>query len=429
MVINISYFNLNKLKRKINDQLLIKSKRVGINLHYLIKNSFWITLNQLVSIILGLLLSVFLARFLSKEVFGNYNLILSIISLLAIISMPGINISLTKAISRGKDGTYTKSTALSFIWSMLGVPMLLILGVYYYFYEQPEVGITLLLASIFFPLLYGLNTWINFLNGKKRFDLSVKYSIIQTFFRTFTIITILLLGVTTLVPIFAVFLLINSFFNVYYYYRSKKLVINNIEEKNWKSYIYKLSFVEFSALSYEYADKIIIGILLGPFPLAVYSIAATVISQIKGSMNQLLKIYYPKIFEMENEDILFNLKKFFPKFILLNVGILTLIIILMPWLILLLFSDKYSESIVYAQLYSITIPLSLFMIISGTILIALNNENELFRFRSVGTIVLLGLYLTLIPAWGLYGAIIGSIIYYIFVDALQYYYINKIKNS
>lgn len=402
------------------------SEKFGIDLNYFIRNSFWTSLNQIISIILALLLSVFLARFLSKEVYGNYNFILSIISLLAIISMPGINISLTKAVSRGRDGTYVKSTALSFIWSILGIPILILAGLYYYFYyDQQAVGITFLLASIFFPFLYAPNTWINFLSGKKRFDLSAKYNIIQTFSRTIAIILILLLGVRTLVPIFTVFLFTNSFFNVYYYYKSKELMINKNEEKNWKDHIYQLSFVEFTTLSYEYADKIIIGILLGPVQLAIYSIAAIVVSQIKGSLNQLLKIYYPKIFEMENESIISNMKKHLPKFILLNVGILILVIIFIPWLILLLFSEKYSDSIFYAQIYSITIPLSLFMIISGTMLIGLNKENKLFRFRAVGTVLLLGLYLTLIPIWGLYGAIISSIIYYIVVDALQYYYINK----
>lgn len=415
--LNLYNFNLRNIIKYL-------SERIGIDLEYFLVNSFWTTLIQVTNIILSLILTIFLARFTTQENFGNYNFIISIITLLSIISMPGFGIILIKHVSKGKDGLYDEIFKIRLIWSLLGVPLLLLIGIYYYFNNQ-LVGISLLLTSIFFPFLYAPNNWVKLLEGKKRFDSVAKKSIFLIIIRTLTIIIAAILGSGNLIPILAAFLVTNSIFEMFYYFKSKKFLTNNKIVKNWKENGYKLTFVEFTYSIYYQADKIIIGVILGPVELAIYIIATSVVYQISGSITQILRIIYPKIFHMDSQLLIKTLKKFIPKFTILMLLFSLLILFILPIIIPSLFSESYSGSIFYAQIYTFVIPLTVITSITDPVLMALNKENLLFRIRVIGIIIVLLLYLLLIPLLGIFGAIISSIAYYMILMSLQLIYILK----
>jgi Polysaccharide biosynthesis protein. len=228
----MSKFNFNSQFSKLKEIMDNYSKKIGIDLDYFIKNSFLTILIQISNITLSLILTIFLARFTTKDVFGSYNFIISIISMLTIISMPGFNFTLIKSASRGKDGLYNKIFKLRFFWSLIGVPFLIFVGLYYFYFENQMIGLGLLLASIFFPFFDPPTIWVKLLQGKKRFDLVTKNSIIIIFIRTVTIIIATILGSGNIIPILIAFLIAHSSLNLLYYYKSKNLLINNeIEEK------------------------------------------------------------------------------------------------------------------------------------------------------------------------------------------------------
>ena len=419
---------LENIKFKIKKIIILYSNKFGIDLDYILKSSIWNSSNQLMTIIFGIILSIFLARTTSTEVFGDYYFLLSIITMLSIISMPGLNISLVKSVSRGKDGIYTESVKLSFLWSLIGIPVLLLIGLYYYFFGNNLVGIALLLAAIFFPFFYAPNNWQYLLIGKERFDLYSKRNMTQTLIISMFIIISVIIGKGSLIPIFITYMLFNAFFNTFYYFQCKKFVENDAEEEGWKNSGYQLTFIEFTLFAYDNIDKIIIGILLGPSQLAIYVIAVTVVNLLRGSFSQIFQVITPKIMKMEKELINYHLKRLMPKFIIFNIILLIFIIIILPFIIKLFYSEKYIQSIYYAQIYTLTIPLAFIMTITSNIIVAHNKENILLKLRIVGTIVLLSLYVLLIPLLGLIGAIISSIIYYIFIDILQYFYSTKSRN-
>lgn len=383
------------------------------------------SLNQFITVIMGLTLTIFLARFTSKEVFGSYNFIISFVAIISIISMPGFEISLLKGVAKGKDGLYEETFRLRFLWSLLGVPLLIFVGLYYFYFESQMIGLGLLLASFFFPILKAPLTWNRFLEGKKRFDLQAKYSIILISIQTSAIILAILLGRGTLVPIIIAFLVTNSIINIVFYYKSKKLLVNNKIEENWKESAYKLTLVEFTMVVYNNLDKIIIGTILGPAPLAIYVIAANITYQIVGSTNQIFRIFVPKILNMNAVLIIDNLKKFVPKFLLFSYALVILLILVLPVLIPFLFSVNYIESVFYAQIFSVIIPLNILTSLTNNVFISLNQENFLLKFRILGTVIIFGLYLTLIPLLGILGAVISSILYYLIMMLFQFYYIFK----
>lgn len=416
-------FDLKKKKLVLKNLLDSYSKKIGLDLNYIFINSFWVSLNQVVFVTLSLILTIFLARFTSREVFGSYNFILSFIEILTIISMPGFSISLLKAVAKGKDGLYEETFRIRFFWSLLGVPLLIVIGLYYFYFVSQLIGIGLLLASIFFPVFKASQDWMRLLEGKKKFDMQSKYSIILISIKTTTIILATLLGRGNLITILIAFLVTNSFINLFFYYKSKRFLENQKIEKNWKKNAYKLSFVQFTLRIYNNLDKIIIGTILGPGPLAIYVIAANITYQIIGSTNEIFKIFVPKIFNMDAGLIIDNLKKFVPKFLLLSYALVIILILVLPILIPFLFSVNYLDSVFYAQIFSLIIPLNILTNLTNNVFISLNQENMLLKFRIIGTIIILVLYLTLIPLLGILGAVISSIIYYLILMLIQFYYI------
>lgn len=345
--------------------------------------------------------------------------------MLSIISIPGLNTSMLKSISRNKEGVFPKAVKLSFIWSLIGIPLLVFIGIYYYFFGEKILGIGLFLAAIFFPLLYAPNNWSAFLQGKKRFDIFAKYSSVKTLLNTFAILAAIFIGKGSLIPIFLAYLVSNSVLNLFYYFKCYGFLENNKEEYGWKKSGYKLSVSDFISISYDYMDKIIIGILLGPVSLAVYVIAVSIVSQIKSSLIQVMKVLYPQIFQMNKDILVKTLKKIRNKFLLLSITFVFTIMALLPYVITILYSNKYIDSIIYAQIYTITIPLAIFSTITSTILISLKKENILLKYQIICFFIMLGLYLTLIPSLGILGALISSIIYYIILNLFQYDYIIK----
>lgn len=138
------------LKTKVSEY----SKRYQIDLAYVIKNEFWVYLRLGTSLITGLAVSVVFARLASKEVFGQFNFILAILAIVSIASMPGLNAAILRSTARGNEGNYKQAVNKRFLWSFLGIPALLAVGAYYYYYDTQIIGICLMISSIFFPLVF-----------------------------------------------------------------------------------------------------------------------------------------------------------------------------------------------------------------------------------------------------------------------------------
>jgi O-antigen/teichoic acid export membrane protein len=403
--------------------LVNRLKRYKQDYDVFIKNTSWTSINQVVTILLGIILSVIFARFTSKELFGEYNFLNSMIAIVSIVAIPGLNTSMLRSISRGMDGVYVKAVKLSFMWSLLGVPILFLVGGYYYFFNNQIIGLGLFTGAIFFPLIYSTNNWIALLQGKKKFDIFAKFSIIQSIIRTSTVILAIFSGPTNLIIIFLAFLATGAATNIIFFFKCKQYIENQEEEEGWRRSGYKLSFNDFVTLSYDNLDKILIGIFLGPVELAIYAIAVSIVSALKGSLIQIITVISPSIFSMEKEKLKIYLKKTFPSLILLNIILLIVIILILPFITTLLYSQKYSDSIFFAQVYAITIPLAFILAVLNTSLISLREENVILVSRLLGFILMLILYVVLIPILGIMGAIIASIIYYVSLCIILYHYL------
>ena len=389
------------------------SKKADFNFGYFLKNGFWMATKPTATLVGGLILSIVFARFATKEIFGQYNILISYLTLASVFSLPGLNVAIFRAGSKNYDGVYRSAVKMSLRFGTLGMISLAIAGLYFLFIENNQLfGIALIISAIFFPFMYSLSKWDILLMSKEKFDISGKYYSLVTIVSYLLVVLAVFLKSESLLIIFSVYLITNSFFHLLMYIKTRSCLENRTEEKDWKKTGWILSFVSFFDIIYSNADKIILAFFLDSASVAVYSISMTVSSQLRNIVGRFLQIYTPKIYKLELSVFFDKLKKtslFFGVPFLLSLISIALFI---PSLINLLYTEKYSESAAYAQLALITVPF--YLVTSILIIIANKERKESAQMASkiISGIINLALYLLLIPRLGILGAVIASVSFF-----------------
>ena len=384
-------------------------KKYQVDLAYIIKNEFWVYLKLGISLIIGLAVSVAFARLASKEVYGQYNFILAILAIASLLSIPGLNNAVLRSTARGNDGNYKQAVKTSFLWSLLGIPALLGIGAYYYYYDSQIIGICLMMSSIFFPFIYAPNTWDSFLVGKKRFDLTARYGIIQSSISAAAIIAILLLNANHLVLILATYLITSSFLTCLLYRRSLKYIENKAKDDECQKYGYFLTTANIVGTLAKNIDKILIGTLLGAPQLAIYAIAIVIPTAIKDLLKFVWAPFTPKISEqgIRIGEVGRKIKRLILPLALMVLGGSLLYWLFIDDIILLLFSSKYMEAGIYSKMLLLMILASIPLSFLGAFTIAKKKTRSIVLGYHIFPFLKLLIMFGFIYQWGIWGAVWG----------------------
>ena len=382
-------------------------KRYQVDLAYIIKNEFWVYLRLGIGLIVGLATTVAFARLAPKEIYGQYNFILAILAIVTLASIPGLNNSVLRSVARGNDGNYKAGVKISFLWSLLGIPALLVVGAYYYYYETPIIGICFMIASIFFPFIHAPSIWNSFLQGKKRFDLMTKYGSIQSITNAAAIIAILLLNPSHLVLIIVANFVTNSFLTCFFYRRSQRYIENKAEDSECKKYGYFLTTASIVGTLANNIDKILIGILLGAPQLAIYAIGKAIPERIRMLLKPLWSPFVPKFSQdgIEMREVQRVGKKFILPLALVTLGGSLLYWLFIDDIMLLLFTSKYMESTIYAKMLLLMILASIPSAFLGTFAIAKRKTKAIILGSHIFSFLKLVIMSGFVYQWGIMGAV------------------------
>lgn len=417
---------IKKIESKIIKILDKYTDKVGLNLRYFFKNGTWMAMKSIVSAIGGIILSVAFARFSTKDIYGQYSFLISILTIISFFSLPGLNTAIFRANSKKYDGVYLEAIKLSFKFSILGMVVLLFFGLYFlYIKNNSAIGISLLFCVLFFPLLYVYNKWDILLQSKEKFYLSAKYYSVMTIISYCLVAVAVFLRRENLIVIFSTYIILNSFFNVIFHIKTKKYLENKKEEDGWKKSGFIVSAFSLVNLAYDNLDKILLAIFLNPASVAIYSISMVVCNQLKNFINSIIRIYVPKIYKLDIEIFFNKTKRVMPFLFFVVGGMILLVFLIVPKLIIFLYTENYFESIFYAQLSLIAIPF--YMIVSVLTFLLNKEKKESFRIISlvVSGAITFALYFILIPIFGILGAIISSILFYVIQAILLYFYVYR----
>jgi len=390
---------------------------------YFLKNGSWVFLRQVVETASGLALSVVFARLSTQEVYGQYQFILSLFATISILSIPGFNTSIIKSAAKGYDGEYKEAVKKSFIWSLIGVPVLLAVGAFYYF-QNPTLGVALMIASIFFPFFYAPNTWDTYLRGKGEFKTLAIYGSVQALINAVATILVLSLERNNLLAIIVTYLISYTFFNIFYYQKSLKFVKNDKQEGEAISYGFFLTKLSIIGTIANNLDRLLIGVFLSPASLAVYSVGMLFTKQVQGISKNLLWIISVK--DLKKKILT---KQSYVKVFLVSSLIAVICLLGFQYIIPLLFSQKYTEAVFLSEISIIFYPFFVITLLYGNEVIFDNDKRVLTLNSFISPIVLILLDILVLPFWGIKGlAFISGLQYALFliiVPLLRRYYGRK----
>lgn len=386
--------------------------------HFL--NIFWSNVDTGLFSIKFFLISIIIIRLSDISLFGDFIFLYSILGLLTLVSISGIKQMILRVVAQEKEKTFIVATKYSFKFSLLGIPLLWIIGLIFYLFGNIHYGVILIISSFLFPFFSSLRTWEFYLKGKAHFKQLSFYNFFKTFFQI-SVVTLLVILNQNLIYIFLGFILIESIFNIaLYFFISKKIKSSKIDS-NWKKQSYTLTFMDFSYEIFGKADVLIIGIFHNPVIIGVYGVVmkfvGLIFSLIGSSIQGILPTFYKK-------------KINFKYIILIPILLLFLAILFSMFtepILNLIYGQEGLDAVKYINIYLFVLPIYFLSSISNRLLVKHILNKAMIINKSITICLVIILYFILIPKYGIMGGVISSIFYFLIQAVLNFFSLRNIS--
>lgn len=399
---------LSNLRHKTYNLLRKSEKYTQTDMVYLAKGGFWLALAQIIISTSSFLLAIAFANLLPKDIYGNYRYILSLIGILDIFTMSGINTALIGATARQSEGEFWPSFIAKIKWSILATIGSIGVAIYYYINQNFILASAFGISAILLPFFRLSGMYIALLQGRKNFKLSTIYESSARVVAVMAMILVIWLTDNIFLMILAYFLPETILHFIFTLATIKKQPLNKIRDNQTVSFGLHLSVMELIRNIAAQLDKILIFHSLGAINLAVYSFATAPASQIKSVLMNIKILALPKISEQSDQNIRLHLAKKIKKLELLTLLIIIIFIPLAP-LFYKLFFPQYLDSVRYAQVY-ILILLAVPRTLLSTAMVAKMKQAELYGIRIISPVLRIIILLFAFKLWSLWGIVAGAVV-------------------
>ncbi|MCL5011089.1 MAG: oligosaccharide flippase family protein [Patescibacteria group bacterium] len=393
-----------RIKEKIKNILLWSQKYTKTDMLYVARGGSWLLASQLVNFIANVVLTIALANLLPPQTYGLYRYVLSIVVILAIPCLSGMNSAVLRAASKDENDSFLPALKTKIKWGTLGGLASLLVGLYYFSQGNSTLTFCFLISACFIPLMNPFGLYESFLAGKKRFDLQSLYGIVNQAVSAGLMILVLFLTRNIFLVILAYFVSWTGLYLIFTVITIKKwkLKAQNPDEETL-AFGKHLSLLDVLSTINSQIDKVIMWHFLGAGPVAIYSIIMNVPDKIKDLLKTIGSLAFPKLSSRSMEE----LKKSVPQktlmLFLLAIPVMLVYILAAPWLYKTFF-PKYASFVIYSQVYALiflTFPRLLF----GTSLTAQKQTRSLYIASFILGPTYIVLLLILTPIFGIWGAI------------------------
>lgn len=413
---------LNHLKNKF---LIFAENIFELDIRYFLKGGFYQFSTYGVLTVLGFIISVLMARFWDKSVFGRWQFIVGLVNTLLIFSLTGMSSAVAVAVARKEDRSLVVGVKARFKYGLLASLVLIILSSYFFIKNDRELSYVLFCLSFIFPFYSSFDSIIAFFNAREEFGKSTRVQLVSKLLVSIIIILFLFFYNDFVAIVVSNYLILGL---VYVYYYVKVLPdINKKEDPNTFNFGLKLSLNQLIPSLTAYADKILIPLFLTSEHLANYIIALSIPDLFNAGVKYLHPLIFPKVINLDVDDFIGILKKKFFQIFLMPVMVF-IIAIIMSFFIPYIFGEKYYEVVVYSIIMSSSIVFSIFYSLVYNFLIAKKMVREIFMLQTSYSIIRFLLLVILIPFFGLMGA---SLVYTLSIpiQALLGFYMIKRCNK
>ncbi|OYV27877.1 MAG: hypothetical protein B7W98_00820, partial [Parcubacteria group bacterium 20-58-5] len=366
-----------------------------------------------------LTLSVAMARYVPKDIYGQYKYVLAIVSTLIAFSLSGIGTAVLQSVARGFDGALADGFKANLRWSFVIFIGTFALGGYYLIAGNFILGLGILIGGTVTPFLAGYNLYSPFLSGKKEFAIQAWYSEFVTNIVPAVALIVVALVAPQPLMLVAAYFIANLAATAYAYWRTARKLRGVLQhDPEMLHYGKHLSLIGILGGIAGSIDQLLLFHFAGATDLAIYNFATGIPDQIKGPLKSLDAMTQARFANREETDIHSSIRNKMFWLFLTSVIVITGYILIAPYLYLFLF-PAYAVAIPYSQIYAI----SLFAMIASpavSYLSAKKKVKELYVSTVVGSIFQIGAMVLGVVCWGLLGLVVARVVIRLFGSAFNY---------
>ena len=383
-------------------------------------NSLFLTISTILEKIFFFIINIIVARYLSKENFGEYSTALAFGTFFSIFTNMGVGISSIRAINFYNDEVnenYTSTLLLKLLLSSTTF-LLLLAAIFITDFNINTIVLTLILGlvRIFNDFLTSIN---QLFEAKSRFSISSIYNSLFAFlFLGGTYFVILFngdyfqLAYTRLIIVLAVVSL--AFFHTFKFY---KLKFNfKIFKKFTKETIPFSYSVVFSSVTTNFSS-FLLPIMHGTIYSGIYNNAYIFFLSLLFIPGNLSRVLIPHLYKHKYEDnaglFKYAYNTYSKIFSIMSFYIALIFLLYAGPIIILIFGNKYSDSIYLLQLFAFAVPYAFNM--SGTIISSLDKQIINSRIDIIAAFINIIISLVLIKYLKAEGAVLSAVFINIFL--------------
>lgn len=351
-----------------------------------IKNSMYNTLTTIIQKIGGLVFTIILARLLMPELFGVYNLVLSIILVTLTFADLGIGKTITRYVSealgeksRGKAKSYLRY--LIKIKGILTILIILIIIILAEFlakniFQKPEIYLPLIVATLYFFMQSMFGIFKSIFGAMKDFrKISIMQTVLQLLRISLATIAILILSPENAVSGIFVALAIAVFFTslvgLILLRKDRNLVFGQAKEKIDKkritNYLTFVSLVTISLAFFGSIDTLILGGFVESSYIGFYR-AAFGLAMAAASLINFGAVLLPAFTQIHGNRLERGFQKSFRYLSILSIPLTVGILIIAKYIIFAIYGREYLTATTPLYILSFLILITPFVALYSTLI-------------------------------------------------------------
>jgi O-antigen/teichoic acid export membrane protein len=396
-----------QLKSRLVHILRWSEQYTKTDMVYLARGGAWMTGGTIFSYALGLITIVAFANLLPRDTYGTYQYVLAVVDLFSIFILAGIDTAITRSTARGLEGSLFVALRTKIRWGFIGSALSVACGAYYLLQGNELLGWSFFIAAVAIPFWEAPGLYVTYLQGKQRFDLLTSYELINQLFATAAIVSALFVTDSLLV-LLVVYFSSYGIGRVLLFWRAVRVAPpNNLTDPEAITYGKHLTVMSGISNIAATADKILLWHFLGAAPVAVYIFAQAIPLRVVGAMKMINRLAFPKMATQEGNTLRNTLMPKVVLFALGGAGVAAVYAAAAPYLFALFF-PQYLDAVPYTQVVAALIALQPFSLLSSS-LTAQAQQGYLYILHSLSPAIRFILFLTLIPLFGLWGAVFALV--------------------
>lgn len=240
----------------------------------LLADSGWVLIGQVITSVTAFAGMSYLAWILPQETMGEYRYILSIVTILAISTLPGLDTALVRSTARGFDNQLGILTLYKMKWGSIGSAVGIVFAAYYALAGNMTLAGGFIIASALIPLYGSFFNYFFYIQGRQEF---ARAAIINAVTRIL-FLAILIAGVWVFpnsmgaIGVFMVAVIVSHMMG-YWYVQRTTVRSDGLPDNEVTGYGKRLTWLGSWSIIAVNIDKVLVWFFLGPIPVAVYTIA------------------------------------------------------------------------------------------------------------------------------------------------------------